>query len=188
MNIGALLPRHARYRGDHIALVVGSRQFTYRQLNAEVNRLSNALLAAGLRKGDKFTTILPNCLELMVAYWAAAKTGIVIVPASPLLQDAGMATLMTDSDTVLVIADASAPANYAAIDLIVQAEHGPHGLAWLLTWDEAVAEAVGALLGRLQATLASPTRFTKVAFDLGWHLPEMPASLDDLTMDGVDIG
>ena len=107
MNIGALLPRHARYRGDHIALVVGGRQLTYRQLNAEVNRLANALLAAGLRKGDKFTTILPNCLELMVAYWAAAKTGNVIVPASPLLQDAGLATLITDSDTVLVIGDAS---------------------------------------------------------------------------------
>ncbi len=107
MNIGALLPRHARYRGDHIALVVSGRQLTYRQLNAEVNRLANALLAAGLGKGDKFTTILPNCLELMVAYWAAAKTGIVIVPASPLLQDAGLATLMTDSDTVLVIGDAS---------------------------------------------------------------------------------
>ena len=96
MNIGALLPRHARFRGDHIALVVGGRRLTYRRLNAEVNRLANALLAAGLRKADKFTTILPNCLELMVAYWAAAKTGIVIVPASPLLQDAGLATLITD--------------------------------------------------------------------------------------------
>ena len=30
----------------------------------------------------------------------------------------------------------------AAIDVIVQAEHGPDGLAWLITWDEAVADAV----------------------------------------------
>lgn len=105
MNIGALLPRHARYRGDHLALVVGDHRLTYRQLNARVNRLANALLAAGLRKGDKFATLLPNCLELMVAYWAAAKTGLVIVPLSTMLQDSGLVSLLNDSDTSLIIAD-----------------------------------------------------------------------------------
>jgi long-chain acyl-CoA synthetase len=107
MNIGELLPRHARYRRDHTALVVGGQRLTYKRLNAYVNRLANALLAAGLKKGDKFTTVLPNCLELMASYWAAAKTGVVIVPASPLLQASGLATLMADSDTSLVIGEAS---------------------------------------------------------------------------------
>ena len=50
-------------------------------------------------------TILPNCLELMAAYWAAAKTGIVIVPCSTLLQESGLSNLLQDSDTVIVIAD-----------------------------------------------------------------------------------
>ena len=36
----------------------------------------------------------------------------------------------------------AAPADLAAIDVIVQAEHGPDGLAWLVTWDEEVADAV----------------------------------------------
>jgi acyl-CoA synthetase (AMP-forming)/AMP-acid ligase II len=107
MNVGSLLPRHARYRGDHTALVVGDLRLSYRELNSYVNRLANALLGAGLRKGDKFTTVLPNCLELMAAYWAAAKTGLVVVPASPMLQDAGLATLLDDSDSALVIADES---------------------------------------------------------------------------------
>jgi long-chain acyl-CoA synthetase len=107
MNIGSLLPRHARYRGDHTALVVGDLRLSFRELNAFVNRLANVLLASGLSKGDKLTTVLPNCLELMAAYWAAGKTGIVIVPASPLLQDAGLTTLINDSDTTMVITDAS---------------------------------------------------------------------------------
>ncbi len=107
MNVGSLLPRHARYRGDHTALVVGDLRLSYRELNRYVNRLANGLLAAGLKKGDKFTTVLPNCLELMAAYWAAAKTGLVVVPASPMLQDGGLATLIDDSDSNLVIADAS---------------------------------------------------------------------------------
>jgi len=106
MNIGSLLPRHARYRPDHLAFVCGEQRFTYREFNAYVNKLANALLASGLSKGDKMATLLPNCTELMAAYWAAAKTGIVIVPCSPLLQDSGLMTLLQDSDTVLVLADA----------------------------------------------------------------------------------
>ena len=33
-----------------------------------------------------------------------------------------------------MVADDTAPADFAAIDVIVQAEHGPDGLAWLITW------------------------------------------------------
>ena len=105
VNIGTLLPRHARYRPDQLALVVGQERLTFGELNARVNALANALLRAGVRKGQKVATVLPNCLELVLMYWAAAKTGIVIVPASPLLQAAGLATLLKDSDTVCVLAD-----------------------------------------------------------------------------------
>ncbi len=107
MNIGILLPHHARYRPDHPAFICGDDRFTYRTFNAYVNRLANALLAAGLTKGDKFATVLPNCTQLMAAYWAAAKTGLVIVPGSTMLNTGGLATLLRDSDTSLVIADAA---------------------------------------------------------------------------------
>ena len=50
---------------------------------------------------------------------------------------------------VVVVADATAPVDYVAIDLMVQAEHGPDGLAWLITWDPDVADAVDAALDRL---------------------------------------
>ena len=107
MHIGSLLSRHATYRPDHLCLIFEDRRFTYKEFNAEVNRLANALLKAGLRKGEKFATILPNCPELMAAYWAAAKTGLVIVPCSPLLQATGLTSLLQNSDTRLVIAGSS---------------------------------------------------------------------------------
>ncbi len=103
MNIGGLITRHARFRSEHIALVFNGQSHTYRELNDEVNKLANALLAHGLKKGDKFATVLPNCLELMLAYWAAAKSGLVIVPCSTLLQEGGLITLLNDSDTALVL-------------------------------------------------------------------------------------
>ncbi len=107
MNIGGLLPHHARYRPDYPAFVCGEERFTYKMFNGYVNKLANALLASGLVKGDKFATVLPNCTQLMAAYWAAAKTGLVIVPSSTMLNEIGLFTLLKNSDTALVLADAS---------------------------------------------------------------------------------
>ena len=56
----------------------------------------------------------------------------------------GVPSAFAGPSEIVVVADSSTPASYAAIDLIVQAEHGPHGLAWLITWDEQVADEVSA--------------------------------------------
>ncbi len=106
MNIGTLLPRQARYRPDHVAVIFADHRLTFRQFNARVNRLANGLLAAGLVKGDKIATVLPNCLEQLDVYWAAAKTGIVVVPMSPLLQESGLVSLLDNSDSKMVVSTA----------------------------------------------------------------------------------
>ncbi len=66
----------------------------------------------------------------------------------------GVAAAFAGPSEVVVIADDTVPAELAAIDVILQAEHGPDGLAWLITWDPAVADEVGAAVARL--TDASP--------------------------------
>ena len=43
---------------------------------------------------------------------------------------------------VVVIVDDTAPTDLAAVDVILQAEHGPGGLAWLVSWSEAALDAV----------------------------------------------
>lgn len=106
MNIGSLPTRHARYRPDHLGFVFENRRLNYRDFNAEINRLSNAMLANGLKKGDHIFAALSNSFELMTLYWMAAKTGIVIVPASTLLQATGLKSLINDSDSIMVFADA----------------------------------------------------------------------------------
>jgi histidinol dehydrogenase len=57
---------------------------------------------------------------------------------------------------VVVIADETTPPEWAAIDVIVQAEHGPDGLAWLITWSEAAADAIASAIDRIVD--ASPRR------------------------------
>lgn len=61
----------------------------------------------------------------------------------------GVPAAFAGPSEVVVVADASVPAEWAAIDVIVQAEHGPDGLAWLITWDEATAQNVRAAVSTL---------------------------------------
>ncbi|HWH35164.1 MAG TPA: histidinol dehydrogenase [Acidimicrobiales bacterium] len=67
-----------------------------------------------------------------------ASRGVVGVPSS-----------FAGPSEVVVVADSSVPVAWAAVDVVVQAEHGPDGLAWLVTWDEAVATAVSEAVARI---------------------------------------
>ncbi len=70
----------------------------------------------------------------------------------------GVASAFAGPSEVVVIAGPGTPTELAAIDLVVQAEHGPDGLAWLVTWSEAVAEAVTAQVDRIVPRLAPAGR------------------------------
>ena len=63
----------------------------------------------------------------------------------------GIPSAFAGPSEVVVVADETTPAEYAAIDLIVQIEHGPDGLAWLITWNEDVADRIsGAISGLVE--------------------------------------
>jgi histidinol dehydrogenase len=68
----------------------------------------------------------------------------------------GVPSSFAGPSEVVVVADEGTPVEYAAIDVVVQAEHGPNGLAWLVTWSEATAVAVSEAVSRLVAD--SPRR------------------------------
>jgi histidinol dehydrogenase len=66
----------------------------------------------------------------------------------------GVASAFAGPSEIVVVAGPAAPPAFAAVDLVVQAEHGPDGLAWLVTWDRAVLDAVTAEVDAIVA--ASP--------------------------------
>ncbi len=68
----------------------------------------------------------------------------------------GVASAFAGPSEVVVVAGPTTPPDLAAIDLVVQAEHGPDGSAWLLTWSEEVADAVDAEVAAIVAS--SPRR------------------------------
>ena len=77
---------------------------TYAELSAEVNRLANALLELGVRRGDAVGLFLPMSIQIVAGFYAIAKIGAIVVPifsgfAAPAvaarLADAGAVALLT---------------------------------------------------------------------------------------------
>lgn len=107
LELATLLARQARYRADATAVVFEERRLTYRELWARVAQVGNALRALGVEPGDKVATVAGNCLELLETYWAVPTIGAVLVPLSPLLLPAGLASLLRDSDARCVVSQRS---------------------------------------------------------------------------------
>jgi len=106
MSLNKLVDHHARYRSDQLAVVFGDQRLTWKEFDHRVNSLSNALIRAGVGKGEKVATVLPNCLELLTLYWSVTSIGAVVVPVSPLLQPRGLINLLQDSSSRMVFLNA----------------------------------------------------------------------------------
>ena len=72
----------------------------------------------------------------------------------------GVPSAFAGPSEVVVVADGTSPAEFTATDLVAQTEHGPDGMSWLVTWDEAVADAVDAAL---DGVLKNAPRGTEIA-------------------------
>src|SRR6185369_7601695 len=81
-TLGALLDEIATARPDGEAVVFRGERLTYPALRDRADTLARALLALGVRKGDRVALLLPNRPEWLVTAFAAAKVGAVTVAIS----------------------------------------------------------------------------------------------------------
>lgn len=117
---------------------------------AEVHRVGGAQAIAALAYGTEAIRAVDVIVGPGNVYVAEAKRQVAGEGR------VGVPSAFAGPSEVIVIADASAPPALAAVDVILQAEHGPGGRAWFITWDEAVAAAVEAEIATQVA--ASPRR------------------------------
>ena len=98
-GIGFWLAQREKLSGDHEALVQGPRRLTYRELNRRVNRLAAWLLKAGLKREDRCAYLAYNSIEVVELIFAAAKTGLILVPLNWRLAAKELAFILADSGT-----------------------------------------------------------------------------------------
>ncbi|HXV57524.1 MAG TPA: AMP-binding protein [Gaiellaceae bacterium] len=69
---------------DAIAYDFYDTTATYRELGEEIDRFSAALVSLGLEPGDRMTISLPTCPQGVIAFYAAARAGVVASLIHPL--------------------------------------------------------------------------------------------------------
>lgn len=116
----------------------------------EVYRVAGPAAVAAMAYGTESirpvdVIVGPGSARVAQAKREVASSGLVGVPSS-----------FAGPSEVVVIADATATVDDVAIDIVLQAEHGPDGLAWLICWDDDVRAAVDESVARIVA--ASPRR------------------------------
>ncbi|MGI2259660.1 crotonobetaine/carnitine-CoA ligase [Shewanella sp. GXUN23E] len=102
----------AEQYGEKTALIVEdvaghTQQYSYRELNDEINRAANLFTLQGVVKGDRVAVHLRNCAEFILCWFGLAKIGAIVVPVnahylknecSYLLQKCGVRTVVTEPE------------------------------------------------------------------------------------------
>jgi fatty-acyl-CoA synthase len=117
-TIGANLDRTAARYSDRDALidVASGRRWTYSEFVADVDLLAAGLLVAGVEVGDRVGMWAPNCPEWVLAQYATAKIGAVLVNINPAYRSHELQFVLKQAGvSVLLSATEFKGSNYAAM-------------------------------------------------------------------------
>ncbi|WIW50217.1 class I adenylate-forming enzyme family protein (plasmid) [Bradyrhizobium sp. 62B] len=107
ITIGELVSLRARTHGSITAIDVFDRgeRATYAEMDRASNRYANALLAFGLRKGDRVGVMLSNRIEFPILWFALAKVGAVMVPINVRYTPREIEYVLTDTGAKYAVVD-----------------------------------------------------------------------------------
>jgi len=103
MNVGYILTRTAKRFPNREGLVVDGKRLTFKEINERVNQLANALVAKGLKKGDRIGLLFYNSLAYFESYLALYKAGLVWVRLNYRLSPSELINMMKDSQACVLI-------------------------------------------------------------------------------------
>ncbi|PWT99727.1 MAG: hypothetical protein C5B51_26590 [Terriglobia bacterium] len=107
MNLSDLFDLSLRGRRDVIALEFRGQTYTFGEIDASSNRLSQLLARRGLKPGDRLCIYLANCIEMIDLYLACVKLGVIFVPINILYRDREITHILNDAEPLAVVSDAS---------------------------------------------------------------------------------
>jgi long-chain acyl-CoA synthetase len=80
MALATLLAESSRRWPDKVAIWFAGRPWTFQDLDAATDRIAAGLSSAGVQTGDRVALFTPNCIELVLGYFAIFKLGAIAVP------------------------------------------------------------------------------------------------------------
>lgn len=123
------------------AIVCDGRRLTYGELAAQAQALAHALVARGVRRGDRVLVFADNSLEAAIAFWGVLAADAVVSIVHPQTKAAKLAYLVEDCRARALIADARLAHAFADV-----ARASPH-LATVIVSGDAADPQLAALPG-----------------------------------------
>ena len=102
----ALLERAVADAGDRPAVITPGASLTYAELDRAARQLAGSLAQAGIRPRERVALWLPNGIDWLVAHWAAARNGNVVVPVSTHLPPSQVRRRLEHSEAAALLASA----------------------------------------------------------------------------------
>ncbi|NIY70785.1 class I adenylate-forming enzyme family protein [Streptomyces malaysiensis] len=115
LSPGAILPQAAMRFGDKPALVTSTRMLTYREIDAESDRVASALKACGVHPGEMITLYAQNRWEWIVSYHGVLKAGTVVNPVNVMLTPEELSFVLRDCDSAAVFTSSEQAAAVVAL-------------------------------------------------------------------------
>lgn len=131
---------------DHVALAVGSRFLTYRDLDREATTLARKLVTLGVQSGDRVCTRLPNGFLAAVLPHAVLRLGATVVPLNTRLTDAEIEWQVRDVEPRIVIDDAIDFDEVEEGDASIALEHDPEHVLAIIYTSGTTGQPKGAML------------------------------------------
>lgn len=88
---------------EQTALIFQGYFVNYSELKGMVDRFAACLTDFGVKKGDRVSLLLPNCIHIVVAYYAILKLGAIAVMNNPLYTDRELEYQYNDSGSKVLI-------------------------------------------------------------------------------------
>ncbi len=97
------LERYAKESPSHMALIAKDARYSYEELNAEVNKLANALISRGVAIGDRVAILLPRTSRLIISLYGVSKSGAAYIPCDVEYPKERIDHVLSDSNAKYVI-------------------------------------------------------------------------------------
>ncbi|MEE2665522.1 MAG: AMP-binding protein [Myxococcota bacterium] len=107
-SVADVLDRAVREAPEFTALVGRHARYSYAELDRQSNRAAHALLAAGLREGDRIAMSLENQTEIVVAFLGAMRIGAIWAGINRNLAGPEKQFILHDAGVRLFLGDAAA--------------------------------------------------------------------------------
>ncbi|WP_439817808.1 fatty acid--CoA ligase [Zavarzinia sp. CC-PAN008] len=101
-TLGDTVRFHGETRPDKVALQFEGRLTTFAELDRHTNQVANALIAAGLKKGDRIAYFGKNSDHYFETWLGATKAGVVMVPVGWRLAPPEAAYIIDNAEAPIV--------------------------------------------------------------------------------------